>query len=473
MDGLFADEPEQGNNGNSYVLPRAERRIEPGGNPAVELIRRKIDTLYEKEPNAREEIREAKAEPSKAARSKHQQHMYELSTSGKSLSEIQAAWHAYYVKLPDDEKREVWQEFYAANGHAPSAYTRMVQSRSEPVRPHTSAHTASATPAPVTHTAAPTKHPAVHHNIPRRRQAPVPAQLPVIADSLAEASGVPGGVFVSEHERTTAPHHKTDHRTATGIHKKLMQQVRASNSAQIKAKQHLQSLAFGLGVGALVIIVFLFSFFNEVIIAPFIQPSSHAEATPIILTQGSAAPSSTPEVIIPKINVQLPNVYSDSVKEEDIQDNLEDGVVHYASTSVPGQQGNAAFFGHSSNNIFNKGKYKFAFVLLHELVPGDLFYLSYNGKLYTYRVFQKQVVQPTDTWVLKPVEGKTATATLITCDPPGTSLHRLVVWGEQIDPDPNANAVATPAATTTAQPQELSSNGPSLLSKVWHWATPW
>jgi sortase A len=471
MDGLFPDEPEQGKN-DSYVLPRNDRRIEPGDNPAVELIRRKIDNLYGTEPNAREEIREAKAEPNKAARSKHQQYMYELSTSGKSLSEIQAEWHTYYLKLPDHEKREVWEEFYAANGHTPSAYTRMVQSRSETVRPHAATPTTPATPAPVT-TVAPTRHPAVHHNLPHRRQAPISTQLPVIADSLVEASGVPGGVVVSEHERTPAPHRKTDHRTAAGIHKKLMQQVRASNSAQIKAKQHLQSLAFGLGVGALVIIVFLFSFFNEVIIAPFIQPSSHAEATPIILTQGSAAPSSTPEVIIPKINVQLPNVYSDSVKEEDIQDNLEDGVVHYASTSVPGQQGNAAFFGHSSNNIFNKGKYKFAFVLLHELVPGDLFYLSYNGKLYTYRVFQKQVVQPTDTWVLKPVEGKTATATLITCDPPGTSLHRLVVWGEQIDPDPNGNVAVAPAATTTAQPQELSSNGPSLLGRFWHWATPW
>lgn len=485
MDGLFPDEPQQGTQGDGYVLPRNERRIEPGENPAVELIRRKIDNLYEKEPNAREEIREAKAEPSQAARSKHQQYMYELSTSGKSLSEIQAAWHAYYLKLPDHEKREVWEEFYAANGRTPSAYTRMVQNRSEPVRPHMPMPAAASAPAaqpvaapasmpaPAAPLVTPTKHPAIHHHIPHRRH--MPAQLPVIpaiADSLAEASGVPGGIVVSEHERAMPQHHKPDRRNSAGIRKKLMEQVRASNSAQIKAKQHLQSLAFGFGVASLFIIIFLFSFFNEVIIAPFIQPSSHAEATPIILTQGSSAPSANPEVIIPKINVQLPTVYSNSVKEEDIQDNLEDGVVHYASTSVPGQQGNAAFFGHSSNNIFNKGKYKFAFVLLHELVPGDLFYLSYNGKTYTYRVFQKQIVQPTDTWVLKPVEGKTATATLITCDPPGTSLHRLVVWGEQIDPDPNANAAATPVTTTTAQPAQLSSNGPSLLNRFWHWATP-
>lgn len=475
MDGLFPDEPQQSAQGDSYVLPRNERHIKPGENPAVELIRRKIDTLYEKEPNAREEIREAKAEPSPAARSKHQQYMYELSTSGKSLSEIQAAWHVYYSRLPDHEKREVWEEFYAANGRTPSTYTRMVQSRSEPVRPHMPSPAPAATMATPATVATPTKHPAVHHNIPRRRQPPLPASLPaipVIADPLAEASGVPGGIVVSDHEYTTPHHHKPDHRNTATIRKKLLEQVRASNSAQIKAKQHLQSLAFGLGIASLFILIVLFGFFNEVVIAPFIQPSSHAQATPIILTQGSSAPSANPEVIVPKINVQLPTVYSNSVNEEDIQNNLEDGVVHYASTSVPGQQGNAAFFGHSSNNIFNKGKYKFAFVLLHELVPGDLFYLSYNGKMYTYRVFQKQIVQPTDTWVLKPVEGKTATATLITCDPPGTSLHRLVVWGEQIDPDPNANTAAAPTTTTTAQPAQLSSNGPSLWNRFWHWATP-
>jgi len=228
---------------------------------------------------------------------------------------------------------------------------------------------------------------------------------------------------------------------------------------------------FGIGLAALVVLVFLFGFFNEVVIAPFIQPSGHASATPIILSQDSLAPNSTPEVIIPKINAQLPTIYGTSVNEDDVENSLEDGVVHYASTSVPGQQGNAAFFGHSSNNIFNKGKYKFAFVLLHELVPGDIFYLTYNGKVYTYRVFQKQVVEPTDTWVLNPVAGKTATATLITCDPPGTSLHRLVVWGEQIDPDPSAAAAAP--TTTAQQPAQLASNGPTLWSRFWHWATPW
>ena len=188
----------------------------------------------------------------------------------------------------------------------------------------------------------------------------------------------------------------------------------------------------------IVLIIFLFGFFNEVIIAPFIQPSRTAAATPLIVSSDSVAPTTTPEVIIPKINVEIPVNYSEtSTNEADIENALENGVVHYPTTALPGQTGNAAFFGHSSNNIFNKGKYKFAFVLLHTLVPGDTFYLTYNGKVYVYKVISRTIVDPSNVGVLGPVPGQTATATLITCDPPGTSLHRLIVVGQQISPDPS------------------------------------
>ncbi|HEX9153408.1 MAG TPA: sortase, partial [Candidatus Saccharimonadales bacterium] len=179
----------------------------------------------------------------------------------------------------------------------------------------------------------------------------------------------------------------------------------------------------------------------------------------------------TPEVIIPKINVQIPVIYDEpSVTEASVQRALERGVIHYASTVNPGEQGNAAVFGHSSNNIFNKGKYKFAFVLLHELVPGDIFYLTYNKTVYTYKVFDKKIVPPTEVSVLGGVADKPATATLITCDPPGTSTNRLVVWGEQISPDPAGAATPTITNTpSTATPTELPSEGPTLWSRFWNW----
>jgi LPXTG-site transpeptidase (sortase) family protein len=171
-------------------------------------------------------------------------------------------------------------------------------------------------------------------------------------------------------------------------------------------------------------------------------------------------------VIIPKINVEIPTDFSQATTDESaIENALEDGVVHYPTTALPGQVGNTAFFGHSSNNIFNKGKYKFAFVLLHTLVPGDTFYLTYNGKVYVYKVVSRTIVEPTAVEVLDPVPGQTATATLITCDPPGTSLKRLVVVGQQISPDPSGNAKATVANAKTQTPSALPGNGPTLFGR--------
>src|SRR5581483_2731155 len=62
-------------------------------NPAVNLIRQKIASLYDDEPAARQEIIEARTAPKL---SKHQQFILNLSTSGKSLAEIQTDWHQYY-----------------------------------------------------------------------------------------------------------------------------------------------------------------------------------------------------------------------------------------------------------------------------------------------------------------------------------------------------------------------------------------
>ncbi len=426
MNPLFVDEPQEDAKDDGFLISRGnERRIEPPkhdgpANPAADLIRQKINAIYAQGPTAREELSEVKV--AQKPYSKHQEYMKHLSTSGKSLAEIQTAWHQYYANLPDNEKHQVWQDFYTAN--STKQITDPATAQQQPTTP--AAHITQAQPK----------------------------------------------IIVSEHMAVSAAKPPQSRSVAT-IRRRITATVKQRSRAKQKARQHLQSLAVGLGLGALVLLIFLFSFFNEFVIAPFIQPGQHAAATPIILSQDGIAPTANPEVIVPKINAELPVIYGGSANENDIENSLEDGVVHYPTTSVPGQQGNAAFFGHSSNNIFNKGKYKFAFVLLHELVPGDIFYLTHEGKVYTYRVYQKQVVEPTDTWVLNPVQGKTATATLITCDPPGTSLHRLVVWGEQISPDPNGNSAPDPTTqTASSTATQIPDNGPTLWNRFWHWATP-
>jgi LPXTG-site transpeptidase (sortase) family protein len=392
-------------------------------NPAVELVRRKLDQLYADEPNAKDELHLRQHPPKQARpRSKHQQFMLELSTSGKPLAEIQTEWHNYYLQLPESEKHAVWQEFYETNARRPSAYDDYVADQQE---------RATA-------------------DMELREQHAEPLNGMVIADRQPAVAG------------------PDRNKTVGAVREQLLDRAATRSRTQLTAKHHLQSLAFGIGSGALVLIVFLFSFFNQVIIAPLIQPSRSQQNTPIILSTSNVAPSTTPEVIIPKINVEIPTIFSEtSTSEADVENSLENGVVHYPTTVDPGQLGNTAFFGHSSNNIFNSGKYKFAFVLLHTLVPGDVFYLTYNDKVYAYQVYNRQIVSPNDVSVLDNVPGRQATATLITCDPPGTSINRLVVWGTQISPSPSADTTATTTATTA--PAQLANDGPTLWARFTHW----
>ena len=409
-----------------YLLPKQVPKVQPlggdgstGVNAAVNLIREKLSRIYAEEPDPLTE--EKKAEAAKP-RSKHQQFMYELSRSGKNLVEIQTAWHNYYVALPDEEKHQVWQEFYEANNVA-----------------HELRHTAA------------------------RAAATSPPQQPAALSQNYRPRVPKGGVFVSQAAELPA-----DRRTPDAIRLTIRERITAGGRLQVK--HHLQSLTFGLSLGFITLVIFLFGFFNEVIIAPFIQPGRNVGATPIIVDPSTVTASSTPEVIIPKINLEIPVDFSQtSTNEATIENALEKGIVHYPSTVIPGQTGNAAFFGHSSNNIFNPGKYKFAFVLLHELVPGDTFYITYNSKVYIYKVFSRQIVDPSAIQVLNNIDGHTATATLITCDPPGTSLHRLVVVGDQISPDPSSNVTGDNTSSTTVNPStQLPDNGPSLLQRIWN-----
>lgn len=401
---------------NDYRLPSRDKKVlqplhedlkvSPLGtssNPAADLIRKKLDDLYDDEPKAKEEIAEVEHV---SRRSKHQQFMYELSHSGKSLAEIQTAWHSYYTDLPNDEKHKVWQEFYA-------------------------------------------------------NQASI--QQPIDAPEKSK----PEQHSKNEEDVDTRKVKLPDTRSVKDIKEQLLGKIQSR--AKPQRKQHLQSLMFGLGMGALVIVVFLFGFFNERFIAPFITPSRSVSSTPIVIDPASSAVGNEAKIIIPKINVEIPVIYDEpTIDEAAIQRALEKGVVHYPTTSNPGELGNGVVFGHSANNILNKGKYKFAFVLLKRLEAGDTFYIQKDGKRYVYKVFDKKVVAPTEVSVLYPsFPDKPATFTLITCDPPGTSLNRLVVTAEQISPDPSSNVASS--AKQASNPEILPSNSPTLWDRLTGW----
>jgi|GEM_PF-617352 len=218
-----------------------------------------------------------------------------------------------------------------------------------------------------------------------------------------------------------------------------------------------------IGLGTFVVLYFVFK--PELLLSQ-LDYLTHHKTTSTPAAPAAAAIPAAPTISIPKISVNAPVVYATSNDENAILTDLQSGVVHYANTALPGQPGNSVIFGHSSNDWWEPGNYKFVFVLLDKLVPGDTFSVNYNAHRYIYQVASTTVVDPTDVAVLN--QTPDPEMTLITCSPPGTSWKRLVVVAKQISPSPTA---ATSPATSGAAKSNgtLPSNAPSLNDELGSW----
>lgn len=252
------------------------------------------------------------------------------------------------------------------------------------------------------------------------------------------------------------------------VAKELRQKVRSTvekQSHKVQSSNHFKPLMAALIVG----ISFLLINYNQVLVGAikqYVAPGSTV-TTPVIVepsTQANIGPD--PKIIIPKIGVDAPVVYDEpNVDEASYQRALERGVVRLGNTANPGTRGNVVIGGHSSNNVFNAGKYKYVFVNLRRLDVGDIFYLNYNSTRYTYKITTAhKIVTPTDVSALSPTEKPTVT--LFTCDPPGTNLNRLIVQAEQIDPSPSGATTNTVQQTPVNTKNPLPSVAPSLWDRL-------
>lgn len=125
-------------------------------------------------------------------------------------------------------------------------------------------------------------------------------------------------------------------------------------------------------------------------------------------------------ISIPKLNLKNLNV---EVGGEDLSKSL----IHYLPTSIPGQYGNVAIFGHSTlPQLYNQKDYKTVFTYLPKLDVGDMIDISVEGKQYSYEIIDMFIVDPKEVSVLEQ-EFDDSYLTLVTCVPPGTYKERLIV----------------------------------------------
>ncbi len=107
---------------------------------------------------------------------------------------------------------------------------------------------------------------------------------------------------------------------------------------------------------------------------------------------------------------------------------LHDGTLHVRGTGFPWQrQANVYIAGHRVG--YPGTKSNLVFWDLNKLLKGDEILLTdADGTRYTYRVFEKRVISPSEVGILRPVKGKNIVS-LQTCTLPDYS-HRLIVQGE-------------------------------------------
>lgn len=116
---------------------------------------------------------------------------------------------------------------------------------------------------------------------------------------------------------------------------------------------------------------------------------------------------------------------------------LNQSLIHYPGTALPGQLGAPVLFGHSVLRQFynpsenNPRRYASIFSKIMLLERGEKIYLTHDNVKYTYLVQSKTEVKPEDTFILAQ-RYDVRQLKLVTCTPEGTTLRRGVVTAQLV-----------------------------------------
>ncbi len=262
--------------------------------------------------------------------------------------------------------------------------------------------------------------------------------------------------------------------TGDSIKDDLRRKIRAKATTSAK-KTHRMRKFIPLFLGVAVVLVILFLQYNRLIFAPIMAymspgnvPASEIEALDPTVTQSVSA---DPRLIIPKLNVDVPIRFGISVSE--VMSAMNNGVAHYrinGASAYPGEIGNLVITGHSAGDVYSSNPYKYIFSGLERLEDGDLIYVNYNSVRYTYKIFKKEVVEPTNVAALQ-IETNKPILTLITCTPLGTSRYRLLVFAEQISPSYEGAEESQKTDDATTEEITMPSNEPGFFEGIWNFLT--
>lgn len=126
-------------------------------------------------------------------------------------------------------------------------------------------------------------------------------------------------------------------------------------------------------------------------------------------------------------SIAIPKIGLDNAQVSTRDYDLDKHAVQYFGTAIPGEDGTAIVFGHSTiPSWFDPKNYKTIFARLHTIKVGDEIFATVDGIEYRYKIFSIVITSPTDTNILSQ-NFDNSYITLVTCTPPGTIWKRLIV----------------------------------------------
>lgn len=141
------------------------------------------------------------------------------------------------------------------------------------------------------------------------------------------------------------------------------------------------------------------------------------------LLPGSELDDAPPEVYILLGVMKIPKLEVSQYILEGTQRQMRYGGGHYIGSAGIGEKGNCVISAHRPQ----------AFRYLDLLEDGDIVVMKAKENIYTYTVYESFIVEPTELWVLDPVEDEDYALTMITCTPFMVSSHRLIVRARLTD----------------------------------------
>ena len=125
------------------------------------------------------------------------------------------------------------------------------------------------------------------------------------------------------------------------------------------------------------------------------------------------------KIIIPKIDVELPVYFGDTLEV------LKKGVGHSSGSYFPGEGGSIVYMGHNSTKVFRR---------FSELEIGDIITVVTNYGEYKYKIFNMELIEETEFDKL-PIQSEKEILMVYTCYPfnnIGYTKQRYVVYSELV-----------------------------------------